>query len=120
MKRIFISTLLLGSLVGMALAGSSSINWKKAYAGATAEAKASGKLIMIDFYTDWCGWCKKLDADTYPAPEVVKQADSFVSIKLNAEKDADGIRLAKKFGIRTRSSPIRLSGMSRPRISRSP
>jgi thioredoxin-related protein len=99
MKRIFISTLLLGCLVGMALAGSSSINWKKAYAGATAEAKASGKLIMIDFYTDWCGWCKKLDADTYPAPEVVKQADSFVSIKLNAEKDADGIRLAKKFGI---------------------
>jgi len=54
---------------------------------------------MIDFYTDWCGWCKKLDADTYPAPTVVKQSEKFVPIKLNAEKDPDGIRLAKKFGV---------------------
>jgi thiol-disulfide isomerase/thioredoxin len=99
MKRIGLPLLLPALLVMSAYAGSSSIGWKKAYAVATAEAKSSGKLIMIDFYTDWCGWCKKLDADTYPAPEVVKESESFVPIKLNAEKDADGIRLAKKFGI---------------------
>jgi len=97
MKR-FLVPILIPVLAASAFAGSS-INWKKTYPAASAASKASGKLIMIDFYTDWCGWCKKLDADTYPAPEVVKQADNFISVKLNAEKDTDGIRLAKKFGI---------------------
>ncbi|MDR3692734.1 MAG: thioredoxin family protein [Fimbriimonas sp.] len=99
MKRFLLPLLLPAVAVMTAYAGSSSINWKKTYPVAAAEAKSSGKLMMIDFYTDWCGWCKKLDADTYPADAVVKQSDKFVSIKLNAEKDADGIRLAKKFGI---------------------
>lgn len=96
MKKLFLPLLLMAAAIG---AQASEIGWKKAYDAATAESKSSGKLIMIDFYTDWCGWCKKLDADTYPAPEVVKASEAFVPIKLNAEKDADGIRLAKKFGI---------------------
>ena len=99
MKRIVLPLLLSAAFVTGAHAGSSSIGWKKAYPGAIAEAKSSGKLIMIDFYTDWCGWCKKLDSDTYPAPAVVKESEKFVPIKLDAEKDADGVRLAKKFGI---------------------
>ena len=97
MTKHLLAFLLLAS--GIAGAHASEIGWKKGYDSATAEAKSSGKLIMIDFYTDWCGWCKKLDADTYPAPEVVKQSESFIPIKLNAEKDADGIRLAKKFKV---------------------
>jgi len=99
MKRFGLPILMLAAISASAFAGNSSITWKKGYSAAAAEAKSSGKLIMIDFYTDWCGWCKKLDADTYPAPEVVKQSENFVPIKLNAEKDADGIRLAKKFGV---------------------
>ena len=100
MKRTIVSVLISAAVVSaFAGTGSSSIGWKKTYPVAASEAKSSGKLIMIDFYTDWCGWCKKLDSDTYPAPEVVKASENFVPIKLNAEKDADGIRLAKKFGI---------------------
>lgn len=96
MKRSFVMVLLMALAIG---AYASEIGWVKGYNGAKGEAKATGKLLMIDFYTDWCGWCKKLDADVYPAPEVVKQAGSFVPVKLDAEKDADGIRLAKKFNI---------------------
>ena len=25
---------------------------------------------FIDVYTDWCGWCKKMDKDTFQNPEV--------------------------------------------------
>lgn len=96
MKRSIISVLFVAAALGASAAG---INWHKAYDTAKNEAKSSGKLMMIDFYTDWCGWCKKLDADTYPAQEVVKQSVKFVPIKLDAEKDAEGVRLAKKFGI---------------------
>ncbi len=98
MKRYFLPLALL-TVAAVASAHSSSIGWKRAYGAATTAAKSSGKLIMIDFYTDWCEWCKKLDADTYPAPAVVQQSEKFVPIKLNAEKDPDGIRLAKKFGV---------------------
>jgi thiol-disulfide isomerase/thioredoxin len=76
-----------------------SISWMKAYPTASAKAKASGKLIMIDFYTGWCGWCKKLDAETYPDPAVVKESAKFIPIKLDAEKDPEGVRLAKKFKV---------------------
>ncbi|MHB8636678.1 MAG: thioredoxin fold domain-containing protein [Fimbriimonadaceae bacterium] len=97
MKRYLLPLLLI--VTAATGAHASEIGWKKGYSAASSEAKASGKLMMIDFYTDWCGWCKKLDADTYPAPEVVKASESFIPIKLNAEKDADGIRLAKKFKV---------------------
>jgi len=44
------------------------------------------KLIMVDAYTDWCGWCKKMDKDTFSNPEVVSALnESFYSVKFDAE-----------------------------------
>lgn len=99
MKRSLVSLLLIAVTAVGVHAAVKSISWKKGYSVANATAKSSGKLMMIDMYTDWCTWCKKLDSDTYPAPAVVSQSERFVPLKLNAEKDADGIRLAKKFKV---------------------
>ncbi len=50
------------------------------------QAKKSNKKIMLDIYTDWCGWCKKLDREVYANKDVAKYlGDSYVSIKINAE-----------------------------------
>jgi thioredoxin-related protein len=61
------------------------VQWMEFDAGLKAAA-ASGKHIMVDVYTDWCGYCKKLDSETY-AEESVRQilADSYVSIKLKGD-----------------------------------
>ena len=32
---------------------------------AVAAAKKSGKPILIDIYTPWCGWCRKMQAEVY-------------------------------------------------------
>ncbi len=49
-------------------------------------SKEHPKKILIDVYTDWCGWCKRLDATTYKDPNIVKLLnDNFYAVKLNAE-----------------------------------
>jgi thiol:disulfide interchange protein len=78
-----------------ALAGG--ITWTRSYAVAQREAKRTGKLIMVDFYTDWCTFCKVLDRDVFTDPAVVAASRRFVNVKLNAEKE--GLQSAKSLGV---------------------
>lgn len=62
------------------------IEWKSFNAG-MKEAKQSGKKVLIDVYTDWCGWCKKMDAETFANPYIAKyMSDHFYCVKLDAER----------------------------------
>lgn len=46
------------------------------------------KIALIDMYTDWCGWCKRMDKDTYANEEVIEMInENFVPIKFNPEKE---------------------------------
>ncbi len=50
------------------------------------KGKSENKNIFVDFYTDWCGWCKKLDKDVYSDSAVkVVLAHHFITVKTNAE-----------------------------------
>lgn len=50
----------------------------------------SPKKIFIDVYTDWCGWCKKMDATTFADPEVAAYMNErFYMVKFDAESTAD-------------------------------
>lgn len=49
-------------------------------------AKKQNKIILVDAYTDWCGWCKKMDRDTYTDGEVISLLNrDFVIVKFNPE-----------------------------------
>jgi uncharacterized protein YyaL (SSP411 family) len=44
------------------------------------------KIIMVDVYTDWCGWCKVMDRETYAKSEIAALVNQhFVPIKFNPE-----------------------------------
>jgi uncharacterized protein YyaL (SSP411 family) len=49
-------------------------------------AKKQNKIILVDAYTDWCGWCKKMDRDTYTNSDIIKALNKdFIVIKFNPE-----------------------------------
>ncbi len=54
------------------------------------KAKAKDKKkFFVDVYTDWCGWCKKMDANTFTDPVIIKYMnENFWPVKFDAESSA--------------------------------
>jgi thioredoxin-related protein len=47
------------------------------------------KKFVIDVYTDWCGWCKVMDRQTFSKPAIVDYVnENFYAVRLNAEQTA--------------------------------
>jgi TolA-binding protein len=76
----------------------SEISWARTLTDAKATAGGS-KLIIVDLYAEWCGWCKKMDVDTWIDPRVTALQARYVFLKLDAERDPDGIEMQRKFMI---------------------
>jgi thiol:disulfide interchange protein DsbD len=65
-----------------------------------ARARTEGKPVLIDFFADWCAACKELDRETYPSPEVIAEAERFLSIKIDATNSEDALdALMDRFGV---------------------
>lgn len=78
-----------------AYAADGSIAWQNQMDKAQAEAKSQHKFIFADVYTDWCGWCKRLDKDTFANRDFANFAESkFVCVKVNAEDGAANQKIA--------------------------
>jgi len=61
--------------------------------------RANNKLVLVEFYTDWCTWCKKLEAETFPEKSVIDIAHKYyISTKIDAEKD-EGPELKEKYSV---------------------
>lgn len=51
-----------------------------------SKAEIGTRLYMVDFYTDWCGYCKKMDRETFTNSTVIKIINKyFYPVKFNAE-----------------------------------
>ena len=47
------------------------------------------KKVLIDFYTDWCTYCRKMDKVVFTKPAVIEAlSDQFYTVRFNAETDA--------------------------------
>jgi len=65
------------------------VNWLT-FEQAVEKAKAEKRPIFIDVYTDWCGWCKVMDKNTFSDPQVSKLLnEKFYAVKFNAEQRED-------------------------------
>jgi len=61
------------------------INWVK-IDEVESLAKKNKKKVMVDLYTSWCGWCKRMDKATFQHGEIAEYVnDNFYAVKFNAE-----------------------------------
>ena len=66
------------------------IQWITSFEVLQAKMKEHPKKVIIDMYTGWCGWCKRMDASTFTNPVIVKYVnDNFYAVKFDAETRDD-------------------------------
>jgi len=83
--RILYLAAILG-LVSLSAKAQDKIEWMK-FEEAVKANDFSPKMLFVDVYTDWCGWCKKMDKDTFTDPKVINYINAnFYAVKLNAEE----------------------------------
>lgn len=62
-------------------------------------AKISNKPIVVDFYTEWCGWCVEMDKKTFQDSMIENRlTNEFIAVKLDAERGI-GREVAMKYRI---------------------
>lgn len=98
MKSMTNTKLILAALLVFAIGLSSFTGTKKAeskvnwltFEEAIAANKDNPKKIFIDIYTDWCGWCKKMDAQTFNHPDIATYMnENFHNVKFDAEQSEE-------------------------------
>ncbi len=67
------------------------------FEAASKEAARTGKIVLVDFYTTWCGPCKMLDKNTWTDAAVIQLLEQkTVALRIDAEKEA---ALSKRYRI---------------------
>jgi thiol:disulfide interchange protein DsbD len=107
------------------------IQWLPYSEQALSDAKREGKGVIIDTFADWCIPCKELDQATFTNAAVKKEAERFVTLKLDLTRSEAGSEAAKakaRFGIRgvptvifldhqgKERADLRLEGFEKPKL----
>ena len=87
LKYLFVSVILLGlTSFDLPQTEESGVNWLT-FEEAIALHEEEPKKLLIDLYTDWCGWCKVMDRETYSQEEIADYInENFYPVKFNAEQ----------------------------------
>ncbi len=99
-KRIAVTILVLLGLIAYAsssMASSREIKWYS-YAEGIALGKKTGKKIFIDFYADWCGYCRMMDKSTFKDASVIAILNrDFIPVKVHSDTEKE---IAQRYNVR--------------------
>ena len=87
------------------------LTWQPSFSQAKIVAEKGSKPILVSFHTSWCGWCRKMDRITFRDPKVIARlATHVVLFSVDAEKDEDGVALAREHRIGSYPTQLLLDG----------
>jgi uncharacterized protein YyaL (SSP411 family) len=85
MRKIKLFVLAVITIMATSMKSSEEIKWMDFNQGYEL-AKKKNKIMLVDVYTEWCGWCKRMDRDAYAKPEIAELVGKdFIAIKFNPE-----------------------------------
>ena len=68
---------------------------------AQRQAIDEGKYILLDIYTEWCGFCRRMNKETYADKRVQNALDSyFYPVRINAESSTRVTFLGETYAMR--------------------
>lgn len=77
--------------------GQSKIDWLT-WEEVQEKSKTEKRKIFVDIYTDWCGWCKKMDQTTFSNEKVIQYINkNYYAVRFNAEYKQDIILKGKVY-----------------------
>lgn len=99
-KKPFIFFLIVGFLLmwlpPLAFCEKSEIKWYS-YKDGMEKIKKENKKGILHFYTNWCTFCKLMNANTFSEPKIIAYLnENFVPIRVNAEEQQD---IAKSYNV---------------------
>ncbi len=78
--------------------GSVRVEWETDFPDAIKRAQSEGKPVLVNFYADWCVWCKRLDSTTLRDAKVAALlSDRVIAVQLDV--DGDGRELSNEYRV---------------------
>jgi thioredoxin-related protein len=91
-------------------AATAGTSWRPWDAG-LREAGGEGRPVLVNVYTDWCGWCRRMEREVYSRRDVQDYlARKFVTVKLNAESNEAARYAGKPYTGRTLAAHFGVTG----------
>jgi thiol-disulfide isomerase/thioredoxin len=95
LKLLIVTTIILFLSLSL-FAQSEAIKWQKDYKKAVAEARESGRPLLLDFTAVWCKPCKAMDEQFWILPDVVNSVKPFIAVKIDYD---DQKSLVEKYNV---------------------
>lgn len=75
-----------GTIAAISNGSLTAINWYTLNE-AKKEQEKMGLPFMIDFYANWCFWCKMFDNATFKDKDVIRESLNFIPVKIDCTEN---------------------------------
>jgi thioredoxin-related protein len=100
MKRVYVLAVILILAASVNAQSTKGVSFKTSNINAVLDsAKKQNKIVFINLWATWCGWCTNMKNNVFTQKEVGNYFNkNFISIRLNGEK-GEGRKIRDKYGI---------------------